>query len=239
MFKNQIVTVEDQPQPSEEDEYSKIVLLVEDSYQTLIAEHLEETIKNSLKNSDSSSAIDYLFWIIYSIGLECGFYYKNDYSTETSQSNYIDYAFDKNIIRNYCSLPENYIDSNGLVYSVELHIHGSVLKNKKEFKLIGVKSGNAILISIVSLLTIKNSFSLFLPILTYVPKIQPHVELTNLKKLSFSLKNNFFIPARNFYFIQHPKRHPSLIGIPRETLEYLYKYLHPKDIRKVKKIFNL
>lgn len=229
------------PHSSNESYLNATILLVEDSHGERIAPHLRKVIKNARLNASDPNEFDYLFWAIYAISIECGFYY-NDINQKEDEPlpivNFINYSFDFRKVNDLCDLPRNYITANGQVYDIELCIRGSAFNGIKEFKFVCLKTTEALVLSMICKYSIKNSFSAFLSVKDFIYMVNPIPVYKNLNTLSMSLKNNIFLPARNFYFIEHPKRHPSLMGIPQELLEHIMNLLSPRDEKNLQRVLK-
>lgn len=193
------------------------IYFVEDSTTTILADHLTNILMNIREKNDKF----HLLWsVIFAVALECGFRCYN--------------STDLNL------LPVNYTNLDDEVFEIILILNNNVknmldITRDEQFQLMGLKNGESLIITFVSFKSIRTSFSVYLPLSTYIPLISKNnfaKSFRYLDELSRLLKTNLFLPVRNYY-TGETGRNPSLLFIDPYSFMNILRYLKLEDKNKM------
>jgi len=227
-------------------------LILEHANLESVPQHMEKLLKQYQENRKMPAA-EWLNLLIYLLALECGFVEEETYAQKRHLIEPVPSfsSFHALNVRLLSEQPAKYVVCfNDTAYSMRLRTlldhhapeEASVV-SALQSRLMAITLGDQLMVTLSPAPPSKQpGYSISLPIGRYVLNVQAknkpiYHRFRKLDELSFQLKQHLFQPMRSQQLMQmEQKLQPSLLGLPYELYDEIFRYLNKSQLNVVAKV---
>ncbi|XP_037721273.1 protein nutcracker-like isoform X16 [Drosophila subpulchrella] len=227
-------------------------LILEHANLESVPQHMEKLLKQYQENRKMPAA-EWLNLLIYLLALECGFVEEETYAQKRHLIEPVPSfsSFHALNVRLLSEQPANYVVCfNDTAYSMRLRTlldhhtseEASVV-SALQSRLMAITLGDQLMVTLSPAPPSQQpGYSISLPIGRYVLNVQAknkpiYHRFRKLDELSYQLKQHLFQPMRSQQLMQmEQKLQPSLLGLPYELYDEIFRYLNKSQLNVVAKV---